>query len=100
MISASAIGSFNSLPTPGNVGPGEIFEDADQEAADHGAERAGQAAEHGRGKAVDQARLTSCFRLQETTTGAISMPAIEPIAAAMPQPSADHPRCVDADQPR
>src|SRR3954452_22199254 len=38
----------------GNISSGEVLEHADQEAADHGAERTGQAAEHGRGKSVDQ----------------------------------------------
>src|ERR1700722_16361154 len=38
----------------GNVGTGEVFEDADQKPADDSAERAGQAAQHGGGEAVNQ----------------------------------------------
>ena len=45
---------FQFVADAGDVGAGEVLEDADQEAADDGAERRGQAAEHGGGKAVDQ----------------------------------------------
>jgi len=92
MISASAIGSFSHCRRR-NVRPAN-FRSCRQETADDRAERTGRPPSTAWRQIRRSARRPSCWAPE--TTGAISMPAMEPIAAAAPA-RAIHPAGVDAD---
>jgi len=77
---------FQLIADAGNIRPGEVLEDADQEASDDGTGRTAQAAKDGGGKSIKQ--HAAIMFGSRNTTGAISMPPMATIAAAMPQPSA------------
>jgi hypothetical protein len=88
---------FQFIADAGDIGPGQIFEHADQEAADHSAERTGQSAEHRGGKPVDQ-HAAHHVRFQEHHRG--DQDAGDRADRRRHAPAQrDHPAGVDANQP-